>query len=133
MSEPQDLRGPILLAALALLALDALVVFWLAGGIARMLRGRGRPATATIAVALLGAGILGAAISSAPSAWAQNTPPQLGPRGPAGQPGAPAPAKDNATTAGPRDISRLAFATDVPPRNVRTAHVVRAEGALPSG
>ena len=33
MSEPQDLRGPVLLAALALLALDALVVFWLAGGI----------------------------------------------------------------------------------------------------
>ena len=33
MSEPQDLRGPILLAALALLALDALVVFWLAGGL----------------------------------------------------------------------------------------------------
>ena len=34
MSEPQDLRGPVLLAALALLALDALVVFCLAGGIA---------------------------------------------------------------------------------------------------
>src|SRR5205085_2682914 len=32
MSEPQDLRGPVMLAALGLLALDALVVFWLAGG-----------------------------------------------------------------------------------------------------
>src|SRR5262249_7958873 len=28
MSEPQDLRGPVMLAALLLLALDALVVFW---------------------------------------------------------------------------------------------------------
>ena len=33
VGEPQDLRGPVLLAALALLALDALVVFFLAGGI----------------------------------------------------------------------------------------------------
>ena len=36
MSEPQDLRGPVLLAALALLLLDALVVFWLAGGLRRL-------------------------------------------------------------------------------------------------
>ena len=33
IGEPQDLRGPVLLAALVLLALDALVVFLLAGGI----------------------------------------------------------------------------------------------------
>src|SRR6202040_3173789 len=33
MSEPQDLRGPILLAALAMAALDAIIVFLLAGGI----------------------------------------------------------------------------------------------------
>ena len=38
VGEPQDLRGPVLLAALALLALDALVVFWLAGGIGQILR-----------------------------------------------------------------------------------------------
>ena len=38
VSEPQDLRGPVLLAAAALLALDALVVFWLAGGIAQLMR-----------------------------------------------------------------------------------------------
>ena len=31
--EPLDLRGPIFLAALALLLLDALVVFWLSGGL----------------------------------------------------------------------------------------------------
>ena len=45
MSEPEDLRGPILLAALALLALDALVVFMLAGGIRQLMRRR-RPAAA---------------------------------------------------------------------------------------
>jgi hypothetical protein len=35
-SEPQDLRGPIFLAALALLLVDALVVFLLAGGLQRL-------------------------------------------------------------------------------------------------
>ena len=40
MSEPQDLRGPILLAALALVALDALIVLLLAGGIGQLLRRR---------------------------------------------------------------------------------------------
>jgi hypothetical protein len=58
MSEPQDLRGPVLLAALGLLALDALVVFWLAGGITRILRGRRRPATAAIAIAVLSSALL---------------------------------------------------------------------------
>jgi hypothetical protein len=57
MSEPEDLRGPILLAALALLALDALIVFLLAGGVRQLLRKR-RPATAVIAVAMLGAALL---------------------------------------------------------------------------
>src|SRR5262250_1699435 len=46
MSEPEDLRGPILLGALALLALDALVVFLLAGGIGQLLRRRRPAATA---------------------------------------------------------------------------------------
>src|SRR5262249_36978897 len=40
-TEPQDLRGPIFLAALALLLIDALVVFWLAGGVQRLLPRRG--------------------------------------------------------------------------------------------
>jgi hypothetical protein len=57
MSEPQDLRGPILLVAMVLLALDGLVVFWLAGGFARMFSGR-RAATATVALAILGAGMV---------------------------------------------------------------------------
>ena len=37
IGEPADLRGPLFLAALALLLIDALVVFWLAGGIYRLL------------------------------------------------------------------------------------------------
>jgi hypothetical protein len=79
MSEPQDLRGPVLLAALGLLALDALVVFWLAGGIARMMRGRPRPAAAAIALAIFGGSLLlaipqhGQAQESAPE-LAQNLP-----------------------------------------------------------
>ncbi len=55
VSEPQDLRGPVLLAAMALLAIDALVVFLLAGGIAQLFRRRTRPATA--AVLALAAGL----------------------------------------------------------------------------
>jgi hypothetical protein len=66
IGEPQDLRGPILLTALGLLLADALLVFWLAGGIARLMLRR-RPAAAMIAIALL-AGAL-----AAPSrAFAQN-------------------------------------------------------------
>ena len=42
MSEPQDLRGPILIAALAMLAIDALIVFLMSGGLRRF--GRTRPA-----------------------------------------------------------------------------------------
>jgi hypothetical protein len=59
MSEPQDLRGPVLLAALGLLALDALVVFWLAGGLANLFRRR-RTAAAAIALALMGAALCAA-------------------------------------------------------------------------
>jgi len=67
LTEPQDLRGPVLTLALALLALDALLVFWLAGGIARLM-GRGRPAAAAILIGLL------ALTSLTPSpSFAQNT------------------------------------------------------------
>ena len=69
MSEPQDLRGPVMLAALALLALDALVVFWLAGGLARLMRWPRRAATAALMVAIVGA----AALLMAPPASAQGT------------------------------------------------------------
>jgi hypothetical protein len=41
LSEPVDLRGPLFFGALALLLIDALVVFWLAGGLARLLPRRG--------------------------------------------------------------------------------------------
>jgi hypothetical protein len=40
-TEPQDLRGPILLTALTLLLIDAMVVFWLAGGLQRLFPRRG--------------------------------------------------------------------------------------------
>jgi hypothetical protein len=48
--EPLDLRGAIFLAALALLALDALVVVWLSGGLMAGIRRWRRPAAAAIAV-----------------------------------------------------------------------------------
>src|SRR6478672_7617623 len=66
MSEPEDLRGPILLAALALLALDALVIFLLSGGVRQLLRRRRAVATA-LAVAILGTALLGS-----PQAFAQS-------------------------------------------------------------
>ena len=52
--EPLDLRGPVFLAALALLMLDALVVIVLSGGIASMLPRR-RVATTLLAAGLLSA------------------------------------------------------------------------------
>ena len=66
LGEPQDLRGPILLTALTLLVLDALIVFWLSGGMAR-LAFRRRPAAAAVAI-----GILAAALAMTPRAFAQN-------------------------------------------------------------
>jgi hypothetical protein len=48
-TEPQDLRGPVFTAALALLLIDGLVVFWLAGGIYRLLPRRGIAALVLIA------------------------------------------------------------------------------------
>ena len=53
LSEPVDLRGPIFLAGLALLLLDALVVFWLAGGIGRLTGQRRRAVATGIVVALM--------------------------------------------------------------------------------
>ncbi len=49
-SEPQDLRGPIFLAALALLLFDTLVVLFLGGGIQRLISRGSRAATATVIV-----------------------------------------------------------------------------------
>ena len=65
--EPHDLRGPIFLAALALLLLDALVVFWLAGGIWRLRprRRRGGALLIACAVTRLGAARSGAGATPA--------------------------------------------------------------------
>src|SRR4051794_9518464 len=68
LGEPKDLRGPIFLLALALLVIDALVVFWLAGGAYRLLPRR-RLAAALVLFAAV-------ALLAAPHAMAQNaTPP----------------------------------------------------------
>jgi hypothetical protein len=48
VSEPQDLRGPILLAALALFLLDSVVVLFLGGGIQRLMPRRSRAAAAVL-------------------------------------------------------------------------------------
>jgi hypothetical protein len=61
------LRGPVLLAALGLLALDALVVFLLAGGIGQILRRRPQGATA----AMLLAAVLMATLTFGSQAFAQ--------------------------------------------------------------
>ena len=49
-SEPLDLRGPILLAALALFLLDTIVVLFLGGGIQRLIPRSSRSAAASIAL-----------------------------------------------------------------------------------
>ena len=65
---PEDLRGPILIIALALLALDAFVVFLLAGGLRQLVRRR--PAAATLALA-----IFAGALFVSPYAFAQSQAP----------------------------------------------------------
>ncbi len=60
LGEPKDLRGPIFLTALALLLLDAMVVFWLAGGIYRLLPRRRIAAVLGLGIALAAlAGLVG--------------------------------------------------------------------------
>ena len=70
-SEPQDLRGPIFLASLALLLIDALVVFWLAGGLYRLMPRRGM--AASILVAAFAVASIGLVLAAAP-AFAQTDP-----------------------------------------------------------
>jgi hypothetical protein len=69
VGEPQDLRGSILLTAFVLLMIDGLVVFWLSGGISRLMRRR-RPVAATLLVA----GVF-MALAFGPRASAQQQPP----------------------------------------------------------
>ncbi len=51
-AEPQDLRGPIFAAALLLGLIDAMVVFWLAGGLARLLPRRRVAAALVLGIAV---------------------------------------------------------------------------------
>jgi hypothetical protein len=55
VGEPQDLRGSLFVAAMSLLLLDAMVVFALAGGFARLLRRRAAPAVLLIGIAVAAA------------------------------------------------------------------------------
>jgi hypothetical protein len=72
-SEPQDLRGPIFLAALALFLLDSVVVLFLGGGIARLAP---RFSRATVAMAIiLPALVLAASRASAEDIQVGDVPP----------------------------------------------------------
>ncbi|HMK71227.1 MAG TPA: DUF4159 domain-containing protein [Xanthobacteraceae bacterium] len=72
-NEPQDLRGPILLAALGVLLLDTLIVLYLGGGITRLMPRRSR--TAMTAVMILAALVL-----TMPRAGAEDSPNKDTPR-----------------------------------------------------
>src|SRR5436309_668928 len=79
LGEPKDLRGPLFMAALALLVIDALVVFWLAGGLYRIMPRR-RAVAGALVLGLLAATLIAshAIAQSAPPAQAppaQATPP----------------------------------------------------------
>ncbi len=82
LTEPLDLRGPVFLAGLALLLIDALVVFWLAGGIGRLTRQRRRAVATSVAVALALSGF-----SYPSNLRAQTPPPVQRPAQPALKPG----------------------------------------------
>jgi hypothetical protein len=66
-SQPQDLRGPVLLAAIALLLLDSIIVLFLGGGIQRLLPRRLPAASASIVM-------LAALTLTCVSAFAQQSP-----------------------------------------------------------
>jgi hypothetical protein len=68
LGEPKDLRGPFFMAALALLVIDALVVFWLAGGLYRLMPRR-RAVASVLVFGFLAATLLASQV------LAQGTPP----------------------------------------------------------
>jgi len=72
-NEPQDLRGPILLAAFGLLLLDTLLVLYLGGAMARLLPRLSRAATAAVL-------ILAALALTMPRAGAEDAPNTEAPR-----------------------------------------------------
>jgi hypothetical protein len=67
LGEPKDLRGPLFLTALIMLVIDALVVFWLAGGISRLVP---RRRMAALFIVLAAGSLL-----AMPQAFAQTAPP----------------------------------------------------------
>jgi hypothetical protein len=75
--EPLDLRGPLFIAALVLLLIDALVVFWLAGGLTSLTHRR-RAAAALIAFGVIAGFALhdGARAQTPAPAPAQTKPPE---------------------------------------------------------
>jgi hypothetical protein len=83
LGEPKDLRGPLFLGALALLVIDALVVFWLAGGLHRIVPRR-RMATGALLIAVTAAATLIAA-SQALAQGAPTPPAQAAPPDPAAE------------------------------------------------
>ena len=74
-AEPLDLRGPIFLTALALLIVDAIVVFWLSGGLGTL-----RPRRRAAAAILVGALALAGAWQAARAQPAPAAPPRLSPQ-----------------------------------------------------
>ncbi len=72
LGEPKDLRGPLFLGALALLIIDALVVFWLAGGLYRLMPRRRVAAGIALVIGV-------AALLIASQAMAQTNPPAAPP------------------------------------------------------
>ncbi len=102
VTEPLDLRGPLFLAALALLLLDALIVFWLAGGLRRLM-----PARAVTSALLLGAALGLAAFGGTPAHAQAPTPDR-----PASSNAAPRPApsaQDDQTATKSTTETRLAY------------------------
>src|SRR5213078_4549199 len=73
----KDLRGPLFMAALALLVIDALVVFWLAGGLYRIMPRR-RAIASALVVGFLAATLVASHALAQGAPPAQATPPDPG-------------------------------------------------------
>ena len=74
LGEPKDLRGPLFMTALALLVIDALVVFWLAGGLYRLMPRR-RAMASALALGVIATSLIGSHALAQGMPPAQATPP----------------------------------------------------------
>jgi hypothetical protein len=74
LGEPKDLRGPLFMGALALLIIDALVVFWLAGGLYRLMPRR-RAVAGALVLGIFSATLLVSHALAQGAPAAQATPP----------------------------------------------------------